>query len=163
MEKYRPLIKAINIEIDKFNLFLKKKYCISLLNENDLSNDEFYTNLINTKWEDQHWPNSEKSGVYFIFGFNEENKSEFGLHIGKASMSSTIGRRLYVHLKQYHDKKDYLMGDGKGKIYILELISSITLEDKKIKFMTTSLKEFLIDKLREKRGSINLINVFGNN
>jgi hypothetical protein len=51
------------------------------------------------------------------------------------------------------------MNDGRGNRFILEMVSSISLEDKLI-YMTPALEEFLIGELKER--GINLLNVYGN-
>lgn len=159
MDKYKLLIREINSGIEKFNSFFKTDFHVPLLKENELENKECYTNLTNTSWSDQRWPNSDSAGVYFIFGINQENTSEVGLYIGKASLSSKIGIRLYSHLYPYRNEENYMMNDGKGKKNILELVSSISFDENNMTFLAPALEEFLLSELREK---INLLNVTGN-
>ena len=45
-------------------------------------------------WPDGYWPHNERTGCYIILGTNEEI-----LYVGKASLGSTIGRRLSSHFK----------------------------------------------------------------
>ena len=160
MEKYSPIIHEINDALEKFNsLFILKEHHVSLLDEKEFFNKLFFTNLTNTLWKDQLWPNGDKRGVYFLFGVNEKNSLESGLYIGKASLTSKIGIRLYTHLTGYRDSEHYFMNDGRGNRYILEMLTTISLEDKLV-YMIPALEEFLIGELKERE--MNLLNVYGN-
>jgi hypothetical protein len=159
MIKYLQIIEKINEQIDKFNGHLKSEHYISPLNSKELDNPSFFTNLKTTKWEDQHWPHSVKSGVYFIFCHKKNNPEDIALYIGKSSFSSKIGNRLYSHLTNYRNAENYIMKDKNSDVFILELVSSVNFEDKEIVFMSSALEELLISEMRK---HVHLMNVKGN-
>lgn len=160
MEKYSAIIREINSAIEKFNLELsKKENHVPLLNEEEFSNKSYFFNLTNTLYNDQRWPNDVCRGVYFIFGVNEKDKNESAVYIGKSSFNNSIGRRLYVHLNRFKDSGLYYMNEHSEKPYVVELVSSISLEDKLI-YMIQALEEFLIGELKQR--GVNLLNSIGN-
>jgi hypothetical protein len=159
MKNYIELVNKVNQAINEFNRYLAKGKQIEPLKETELANKKYFTNLVATSWDDQRWPNSEKSGVYFLMGYDKNNPDKLGLYVGKASLTSAIGYRVYSHLTNYRNKEHYLMSDGIGSDFVLELMSSVTFEGLDMVFMTPALEEFLIGELKE---SIHLINRTGN-
>ena len=159
MNKYIELIKNVNHAITKFNTFLAENGQIEPLKETELANKKYFTNLVTTSWDDQLWINSDKSGVYFLMGYNMANPNELGLYIGKASLTSAIGYRIHKHLFDYRNEEHYFKSDGNESEFVLELMSSVTFEDLDMIFMTPALEEFLIGELKD---SIHLINKTGN-
>ncbi len=156
-EKYLEMIKIINKSITSFSKNLSPSIKIDKLGK-DVDNKKKYTNIVNTPSGEQLWPNSNEAGVYFLFGKNKTT-GEAGLYIGKASLSSKIGNRLWVHLKPHRDSNHYYMNDNNGKQFILELVSSISLEKINKIFLGPSMEEFLIEDLK---GKICLLNAKGN-
>ena len=160
MKKYIDIVRKINQSIVRFNGYLAETGRIEPLKETEMTNNKYFTNLTVTPWVDQRWPNSEKSGVYFLFGYKRENPNVLGVYVGKASLSSAIGYRLSAHLSHYSDKEHFIMTDSQGSDFVLELISSVTFEDLNMVFMTPALEEFLIEELKT---DIHLLNSTGNN
>ena len=156
-EKYLEMIKIINKSITSFSKNLSPSIKIDKLGKN-FDNKKKYTNIVNTPWEEQFWPNSNEAGVYFLFGRNKEN-NEFGVYIGKASLSSKIGNEVYTHLYPHSKSDHYYRNDKDEQQFILEVVSSIDLEKINKIFLAPSMEEFLITDLRDK---IHLLNKKGN-
>ncbi len=145
-----------------FNTFLQKEYFVESLEEVNLNDINKYSQLYNQslyRWNKVAWPNSDTGGVYFLFAYEKNNRSNTAVYIGKASFSSSIGNRLYSHLNDFKREEHYLIWDGDGKEYVIELISSIDLDKRNRTFLASALEEFLITKMPKE---INLINVTGN-
>lgn len=153
MRKYYDLIQKINASITKFNTHLVKD--ISLLNEKELNNPDYYMDLTKFSWKkDEEWINSGKRGVYFIFGVEEGNTHKLGLYIGKSSMNAYFGNRFHSHLYPTKKEVGHFMGNPK---YCMELISTIPIEEEKV-FLAPALEEFLIKQMKDK---VHLINKTG--
>lgn len=77
-------------------------------------------------WQGTKWAN--EAGCYVIYG-----KSEKPLYVGKASLNSRMGFRLYVHMKSAELKKI-------GARYVQMVITPVP-------YQAPSLEEYLIEKL----------------
>lgn len=160
MEIYLPIIKRINKSIENFNTYLSDIAKISKLSENDLENKNSFTNLTLTDWYNTRFPNDAgQNGVYFLFGYNKINENELGFYIGKASLQSKMGNRLWTHLNRYKDSEQYLMKNIEGEEFVLEFIAAISTEKNKIGFIAPALEEFLILNLKNDHS---LLNASGN-
>lgn len=158
MKKYITIVESINSAIQKFNKYVDKQFLVPILMIEQLDNKSLFLDIAKTSWDDQRWPNSNKSGVYFIFGYKKEQDNEIGVYVGKASMSSKIGNRLYAHLNPHRKNEYYKMNDSKGCEFFLEFVSSIDLEQ--TPFFSPALEEYLISELN--RSSVYLLNAAGN-
>jgi hypothetical protein len=157
MEQYKPLIEIINTCISDFKTYLSEKSPIELLSL-DFADPKYYWDLTKTPWSEGKFPNSEHSGVYFMFAKGMKPEKEKGVYVGKASHNSFIGARLYSHLNQpLREKMQYPVQDKEGNDYVVEGVSSIGMDD--LYFLAPALEEFLIYELQEKQ--VNLINSLG--
>ena len=151
------MVVKINKKVNSFNSYLNPAYKVPIL-ETDFNNTSFYTDLVNIKWKDQHWPNAEDAGVYFIFGKNCITV-EPGVYIGKASFDSAIGYRVWTWLAKDKEEGNYTMNDKDGKMYKLEYITTISTTTLKAPFLAPSLEEYLRTNLKNE---ILLLNSTGN-
>lgn len=156
---YNKMIDIINQNISDFNKYLNPDYYIPLVDIEKIIDDSFFTCLTDKTWQELRFPNAEKKGVYFIFGYNSQNPTETSLYIGKASFTSTIGRRLASHLGKDRNSENYTMYDLAGNIHNLEYILSLDLESKGLDIFASSLEEFLI---KSSKRDIHLLNGTGN-
>lgn len=155
MEKYKSIIDEINQTINDFNKFLSYSYHIPIITYKPSS----YTDL-KKPWKEQDWGYTAVRGVYFIFGKHEYNDStKMGVYIGKASLNSHIGRRLWTHLKSGSAEGNYEMNDFEENPFSLEYFTLISLDALNIGFLSPALEEFLITELSNK---IFLLNRTGN-
>jgi len=158
MEKYSKIVALINREIGGFNANIALEWKVREL-PSDLLDDRAFVSIRDKEWKDTRWPNQEFSGVYFLFGYNKINPNEVGVYIGKASLRSKIGNRIYEHLNKDRPTKDYKMNDGHGNTFALEYTSGINFEENNTVFLAPALEEYLIGRL----GShVHLLNVSGN-
>lgn len=156
---YTILISEINDVIRKFNIFLANDKSIPLLSQ---VNGELQSELIKVvhgNWNAFPFPNAQRRGVYFAFG-KKQDTSELGLYIGKASFNSTIGKRLYSHLRIHADAEFFTMKGANDQVFIIEYLASIDLDALNMHFMASSLEEYLISNLTNK---LPLMNVTGAN
>jgi hypothetical protein len=156
---YIYMIEVINDILNDFNKFLDPKYFIPLFDLSKVNDNFYFTSLSNQPWDDLRFPNGDKRGVYFLLGSDPDNLTNKSMYIGKASFSSTIGRRLYCHLSKDRNNNGYFMNDNFGKTHILDYIFTIDLEAC-APVMISSLEEFLI---RNSRNKLYLLNGIGNN
>jgi hypothetical protein len=155
MKDYNSIVAAINNRLKMFNEFLREQYHVPYLS---LSGPGELCDISTTPWDQQHWPNQSASGVYFIFGYKADNAADIGVYIGKASLNSKIGNRLYAHLS--HQRNGiYSMKNAKGQQFNLEGVSSINFEIKKITALAPALEEYLICNLGNE---VHLLNEKGN-
>jgi hypothetical protein len=152
MEKYKESIIRINEALNQFKDYFNPEKKIDFKKLGGDIKPESYT-LIEGNLQNQ-WIESDQPGVYFIFAASKDGKPT--VYIGKASMNSTVGQRLYKHYKDFYppdgDNK-ILWGDG----YIVEAIAIIPLYENG--FIAPSLEEFLISTLKSQ---ITLSNSMGN-
>jgi hypothetical protein len=159
MKDYQELIGKINMKISEFSQFLNPKYVIPLLGIDKFDDKDHFCNLTTTKWEDQKWPNSWNTGVYFLFGRKIEDGKTVGVYIGKSSFKSAMGHRIYTHLNsQYRVENKYFMQRLNDR-YSLEFLATIPLGTLDIGFLSPALEEFMITKLSSE---VNLLNGTGN-
>jgi hypothetical protein len=161
MQQYLSIIRETNQSIKRFNEYLQSDYQVVLFDEKNFKDDRFFLKIITgyDEWWKQTWPNSNKAGVYFLLGFQKNNPEKYGVYIGKASLGSKIGNRLYSHLIQFREAKDFEINDAYGNQFILDYVTSIELENKNMIAFAPALEEFLISDLKDK---VNLINSRGN-
>jgi hypothetical protein len=157
MENYEPLVELINSCLAEFKTYLSDRPRIAALTQ-EFDNPKYYWDLTKTPWSEGQFPNSEYSGVYFMFAKGMKPEKEQGLYVGKASHNSFIGARLYSHLNQpLRDKMQYPVQDKEGNNYLVECVTSIEMDD--VYFLAPALEEFLIYELQKK--PVNLINSLG--
>jgi hypothetical protein len=161
MEQYIKTIDIINESISEFNNFLSIDFQIEILDKNKINDNDYFLDLKNKKWGDYSFPKSrEYPGVYFYFGFNIKNSNDICVYIGKASFSSTTGKRLWSHFKNKEqiniDETTYY----KNGDYAVEMICIIPFKDHDMGFFSSSLEEFLIQKLSNRNHL--LFNSIGN-
>ncbi len=157
---YEHIIKTINEGIEEFIGYLN----IDKVNFKNLAHcaeEKSYLNLRVLGWKQLSFPNSNKAGIYFIFGRSEtESGLKTGVYIGKASHSSFIGARLYAHLyRAWREEGKYEYPDKSGNIFLLEFVTSIGLKDN-LYFLAPALEEYLIYHLK-KNDNIALLNYIG--
>ncbi len=157
-ERYSQEIEAINKSIISFNEYLNAKYSIPKINAQTMLTDQNCIQILHQNWDGFGFPNSEKRGVYFVFG-REMTTDRNGVYIGKASFGSTIGRRLSSHLTGFRNCEQFIMKGYNSEVYVLEWIISIDLDAISAPFLAPALEEYLI---AETRKQINLINGTGN-
>ncbi|OHD57214.1 MAG: hypothetical protein A2Y33_07415 [Spirochaetes bacterium GWF1_51_8] len=156
MEKYLKILRVLNLSIKNFNVYLKNEYWVDGLAEDKIEDKNYFFNIVTgiEEWLKQTWPNSNKGGVYFLFGYQKDNIEKVGVYIGKASLGSKIGDRFHSHLKPFSETNNFEKGG-----FILDYISSIDLERKKMIPFASALEEFIISDVKEK---IYLLNSTGN-
>ncbi len=158
-DQYVKIIKTINKHIINFNKFLNEAYLIPQVDLNKINDEKYFVNINNVTWEDLRFPNSDQKGVYFMIGYDSKDELKSSLYIGKASYSSSIGKRLYSHLSKNKNNEFYTMNDLQGNVHNLEYIFSIDLESLGIDILSSSLEEYLILNTKEE---IHLLNGTGN-
>jgi len=160
MNKYLPIIQKINEHLAEFNSFLREQFAIPLLDESKLTDETYFLNPTGKGWNDCKFPRDPASGgVYFYMGISEPEEKEVYVYIGKASLTSTIGKRLYAHFRGPWKTEKTLINYGEAVSLRIELIGSIPIE-KEMTFLAPALEEYLIAKLRE---DCLLLNAQGNN
>lgn len=159
--EYLENIKVINNSIEDFNKLLNPNNHVPNINIDKLEDETYCTSLMNKSWEELRFPlSAEKKGIYFIFGYNPEEKTKYVTYIGKASNpTSTIGKRLHSHLLKYKNHNSYLMNDAVGNPHILEYVLGVELESVGLNLLSSSLEEYLIQNVRD---HIKLLNATGN-
>ena len=157
-DRFLIYVAAINAKISDFNQYMNHECQIPPLHPERIEEEKNGVKIRHGNWHDWQFPNSEKRGVYFIFGWKASTPSENGLYIGKASFESRIGKRLASWLEPYKYSERYEM-NGHGEQYVLDYILTIDLDQLKAGFMASSLEEYLITKLS---GEVNLLNGTGN-
>ncbi|MCU7548148.1 hypothetical protein OCK74_03440 [Chitinophagaceae bacterium LB-8] len=161
MKKYLPVIKKINAHVTDFNSYLRKEFTFPLLNEDKLNDQTYYLNPTGKEWNDCQFPrNPHIGGVYFYMGETVSRRDDFHVYIGKASMKSKIGERLYNHFKNCWKTNETIIRNNRGEPVLIELITSIPFENEALIFLAPALEEYLIDKLRS---DFPLFNIIGNN
>ncbi len=159
LDAYKPAIGIINSSIASFNTFLSAPYAVPILKFDTMIQEKRWVEVIHGNWDAFPFPTSEKRGVYFIFGHEKSMSDKTGLYIGKASLGSSIGRRLYSHLNPYRSETHFIREGYNNEVYVLDYMASIDLDTRGLPFMAPALEEYLISELGNK---INLINGTGN-
>jgi hypothetical protein len=162
VQKYAEIVNEVNKGIRLFSEFLNPKIFVD--NQIfELENEGGFLDLTRTTWKELKFPNSGKSGVYFMFGYKDkaESMNALGVYVGKASHNSFIGARLHAHLNRARreDEYQYHFHDKDDHSYHLELISSLGFHDD-FYFLAPALEEFLIYHLRDV-SKIPLLNKLG--
>ena len=153
MKKYNVEIDSINSIITKFNTYISTSYHIPNFDLSTAFEEKNIVKVVHQDWTFP-WPNNNTCGVYFIFGYDQEQHNKNGLYIGKASFGEATSKRLYHHLNPSRTD-EYFTKDG----YIIDYIASIDMDKLNTPFMAPALEEFLITELRE---PLNLFNSIGN-
>ena len=156
--RYLPVIEAINQRIIAFNQYLNPPHKISVFDPCRMLEEKNCIQIVHGNWNAFGFPNSEKRGVYFIFGY-EKTSDKNGLYIGKASFSSSIGKRLNPRLRPYKNSDHFEMNGYRNEKYILEYMASIDFDSLNLRFLAPALEEYLITELKS---DLNLINGTGN-
>lgn len=118
-----------------------------------------FIKVVHGEWNAFPFPNAQRRGVYFALGKTQDT-GELGLYIGKASFNSTIGKRLYSHLRAQANADFFTMKGANGIVFTIEYLASIDLDALNMHFMASSLEEYLIFNLTHK---LPLINITGAN
>ncbi len=147
------LIKALNDGIKSFNEYLCTEKQLPQLRA------ESFFELNNREWSGENQINLGEvayPGVYIILSTREPDSLPY-IYIGKASFSSSIGKRLHQHLLNSQQSgtrgfKWYQQPYTLRRVYTIDL--------SKCPFLASSLEEFLIQDIQEKYF---LLNSTGNN
>jgi hypothetical protein len=152
-------INHINELVKKFNLILQEEYKIKTLST-DFKNEDQYLDFKNRNHFEYMYPKQvDKSGVYFILGFNSAEISKTCLYIGKASMNNSIGNRLDYYLKNSTtNSHNNILYHNKGNQFI-EFLTVLPI-DKENSFIAPALEEYLIKNWKE--ATCDLLNTIGN-
>lgn len=158
MEKYIPVLERINKCIEQFNLHLLPHYGVERLDVSRIYDQEYFLNISCKKWDDFRFPrNNGVGGVYFYMGENISHPGKFALYIGKASLNSYVGHRLFVHFKKRCNGDSIIIKD-----YSIELVTSLPFENPDLVFLAPALEEYLIVNM-QKHENVILFNDRGNN
>jgi len=159
MEKYIEIIDEINEAIQEFIDHLNPLTLIPKLEKEKLNDTTHCWKLKEVDWNDIPFPNGNHPGIYFLFGYKQNEENILGLYIGKASVQSNIGSRLNHHLNSaLREQRRYTKSDKEGNIFELEFVATIPL--KEFPFFASSLEEYLIEVLQGKK--FHLLNKVGN-
>lgn len=160
MQDFHLSVSKINSAIKLFNLSLREEFATPLL-PSDLLDKNHYCDIKNTPYDNQHWPNYDKPGVYFVFGRSLVNPNRTGVYIGKASLKEKMENRIKHKLftpRRNESIYEWLHPSGEG--YAFELLATISFSrGSNLKHFAPALEEFLISELCEK---IILLNTNGN-
>lgn len=157
--EYLKMIEIINSRISKFNEFLIPSRQLPMIDKDKINDNSYFTKLTEISWLDLRFPNAEKRGIYFIFGYDAKDQSRRAMYIGKASFSSSIGKRLYAHLKKDSYNENYTMNDLNGNVHHLEYVFGLDLESVGLNIFSSAIEEFLIQNVKSE---IYLLNGTGN-
>jgi len=149
-EKYSPIIREVNNLINDFNNFLSDGYKLNHISKN---NPNTYTKDLDKPWGKQGWPSKDDYGVYFLCGYQEDDKDKIGVYIGKASLKF-MGHRMWSHLKPYRETGIYKRGN-----FIIQVMLAIPIKDEETRCIASALEEYLIT---HGLGTIQLLNGTGN-
>src|SRR5208283_5497809 len=153
--QYIEMIKAINVGIHAFNRHLSSVHRVPTFDLRRVDDKTYVSRVVHKDWDAFKWINPEDRRVYFIFGHDANKKSEKGLYVGKASYSSTIGRRLWVHFNRHRYDDYFEMNNATGRPYRLQYSTSISLDKVGLGFMASALEEFLLGALKNKLHLLN--------
>ena len=163
MEKYLPIIQDINKHLASFNKLLRSGLEIEPLDETLLADDNYYHSLIGKTWGQVRFPrNCGVGGVYFFFGSSVVNPNSHCLYIGKASLNSTTGKRLWAHFKTAFDENGHVIKNGNsGERFRIVAITLLPFELEELTCFAPALEEYLIIQM-SKECKYDLVNVRGN-
>lgn len=156
---YLKMIEVVNNNISKFNEFLIPSRRLPKIDLDKIQDNNYFTKLTEKSWLELRFPNAEKRGIYFIFGCDSKDQSHKAMYIGKASFSSSIGKRLYAHLKKDSFNENYTMNDLYGNIHHLEYVLGLDLESVGLDALSSAIEEYLIQNVKTE---VALLNGTGN-
>ena len=136
------------MRIADFNNYLSFK--------NKVKIEETYFDIEDKGWYDINLGEVAYAGVYVIVG-TVDNSGENAVYIGKASMSSKIGNRLYGHLSNSRKTSDNGF-NYYGKPFTLYRVYTVNFEKTDMAFMAPALEEYLIANIK----NLKLLNEVGN-
>ncbi len=158
--EYCRMVDVVNHQINRFNKeYLNSNHYLPSIDTTKYHDNNHFTKLTKTTWNDLSIPNATKKGVYFIFGKDSNDFSKKAMYIGKASFSSKIGLRVLAHLSKDKYNANYTMNHKNGNIYIFEFIYGLDLESFGLHIFSSALEEFLIQNVKNE---ISLLNGTGN-
>ena len=151
MINFSHICNAINDRLVKFNSILSEQNQIPELQES------VFFQLEGKCWIGENQINLgelDYPGVYFIIGETSDEKPV--IYIGKASFSSSIGRRFNNHLyKTYNDNTKYFEWNSVP----CKLLRAYTINLSDMKFISSALEEFMINEIKQ---DFTLVNGVGN-
>jgi hypothetical protein len=155
LQKYGPIFREINLEVERFNGLLAQEFRIEPL---DFSNSESWSVIANVPWDDQVWPHANSPGVYFLCAHHEGDPSRLGVYVGKATLSK-IGNRIWTHLTSHRSSGVFRMNNLAGETFIVEAIGALAFRDSRSTALASALEEFIITGVRDR---VHLLNGTGN-
>lgn len=145
---YDFILNELNKQNANFNIYLSPI--------NEIKIEEKYFDIENQGWNDINLGEVAYAGVYIIIG-TDDNSGKNVIYIGKASLSSSIGKRLNPHL--FNSRKTFDKGfNFYGNPFTLYRVYTINLEKVNMIFMAPALEEYLITNVH----NIKLLNEIGN-
>lgn len=157
-DKYENVLHEINVEIEKFNLFLVEEFRIAPLNGSNIKSGAVFEKGV--PWKDQEClPDRLHPGVYILCAYRQSDPSKLGAYIGKSSVNRDISSRLSAHLKRHSADGVYQDKDKLGELYIYEAVVVIGFHNHEMRALAPALEEFIIAGVRER---IHLLNSIGN-
>jgi len=160
-DKYALCFPKINEAITAFAQLLapEQRHHFPAFDEKALPDGHRCIQILHKNWDGFAFPCAEKRGVYFLLGSEVNNSSKVGVYIGKASCRSSIGRRLWSHLRPCREEERFCMNGYHNERYILDYMAAIDLSTPELGFLSPALEEFLISYLC--KGRLNLLNGTG--
>ena len=155
LQKYEPIFREINLDIEKFNALLAEEFRIAPLNA---TNSESCSVIASVPWDEQVWPYKDFPGVYILCAVHQDDPNRLGAYIGKASLSN-IGYRLWAHLNPHRATDIYRTNDRSGEPFIIEAIVAIGLRDPRARALASALEKFIITGVKDR---VHLLNRTGN-
>lgn len=147
---YDNLCEALNNSLRGFLKILNP----DIFGEGLTIDKDKYFDLSNKGWWDINLGEVAFPGVYIIAYTNLTTNKPY-LYIGKASLSSSIGRRLHAHL--YNSQQERRFNWYGDNDYLA--LRVYTIDCTQFPYLAPAIEEFLIDKMQE---SYPLLNYLGN-
>lgn len=160
--RYLPIIADLNSYIASFNHFLKEEFSVPLFDINLLEDDSYFHVLNGKTWEKVSFPKKcDVGGVYFYFGYSTNDINKLLVYVGKASLTSTTGQRLWSHFKHAFDERGQIFKMDNEEKFHIETVILIPFDKTGTTCLAPALEEHIISELR-KGNKYHLYNVRGN-
>lgn len=138
IEKYVPLIEAVNRYVAHFNEFLMPDHRLRVV---DPADSNTFSIVADTPWNSR-WPGSGYTGV-FVFGLcDEKNSSRIAAYVGRASFRN-LEHNILPHIHRRHGDRVYAMQSGSDMFHI-EVLMVVRITSGWMRSMACALEEHIV-------------------
>jgi hypothetical protein len=138
VDKYAPLVSAVNHYVADFNGFLVPNHWLHLVDTTDAAT---FCVVADMPWNSR-WPGSGYAGIYVFGACDEKDASRVAAYVGRASLRN-IEHNIWSHVSTRDSAEVYTLQSGPDTFRI-EVLMVVRITTPTMRSMACALEEHVI-------------------